>query len=72
VSGDIIWSINRVDDGPFRAYKFLGEDIRSDNPGLANEKLRNISESIVRDCIAKSTIHNILSNRNEIRKTISS
>jgi len=56
VSGMIIWTINKVGEGPFNAYKNLGTDIASQNPTSANNTLTAMSSAIVRNCIANSTI----------------
>ena len=36
VSGVIIWTIYRQGDGPFKAYKYLGDDLRQKVPAYAN------------------------------------
>ena len=36
VSGMLVWGINRIGDGPFKAYKNL-EDISSETPTAAND-----------------------------------
>ena len=56
VEGMLVWSINRIDDGPFNAYKNLGDDLSSGNPTTANENLISMACSIVRSEIANSTI----------------
>jgi len=70
VSGMIVWSIWREGDGPMKAFKNLGEDIKNDNPSVSNEKLVSMSSSIVRNCIANSTINEIITNRAMIRNTL--
>ena len=39
VSGAIIWTIFRMEDGPFKAYKNLGSDLANRVPKTANENL---------------------------------
>jgi len=56
VTGMLVWTINRVGNGPFNAYKTLGPDLASDNPQHANDTLTSMSSAIVRNCIANSTI----------------
>lgn len=58
-----MWSINRVGEGPFNAYKNLGPDLASDNPAHANDTLVSMSSAIVRNCIANSTIEQMLRDR---------
>jgi len=70
VSGMIVWSIYRTEDGPMRAYKNLGESLMDLNSVTANEKLVSMCGAIVRNCIANSTINEILTNRAMIRKAV--
>lgn len=67
VSGMLIWSVYRLEDGPFRAYKSFGDDLKLDVPQEANSKLNNIVVSILRDRIANLTINEILKNRSLLR-----
>lgn len=66
----VIWSIFRDDDGPFRAYKSFGDDLKNATPYIANEKLESITVSIIRDRIANLTINDILKNRSKIRSGV--
>ncbi len=70
VSGVIIWTIYRDDEGPFKAYRNLGEDLVQKKPVTANETLKQMSGSIVRHRIANSTIEQILTKRDEVRNEI--
>jgi len=70
VSGMLIWSVYRNEDGPFRCYKAFGEDLNLANPRVANEKLESMSISIVRDRIANLTINDILKNRSKLRNGV--
>lgn len=70
IGGALIWSIFREKDGPIRAYKFLGEDIKNPEPFTANEYMVEMSNAIVRHRIANSTIDEILRNRDLIRSEI--
>jgi len=36
VKATLAWTINKVEDGPFKAYKNLGSDIKSANPRATN------------------------------------
>lgn len=70
VSGMILWSIFREKDGPFRAYKYLGDDLKQREPQTANENLAGMCSAIVRHHIANSTIEEVIMNRDLIRTTI--
>lgn len=70
VSGMLIWSINRVGEGPLNAFKNLGEDIQTENPKSANDTLIAMSSAIVRNCIANSTIDQMMREREKICKAI--
>ena len=70
ISGAILWAIFREEDGPFKAYRYLGEDIKNEIPLNANDNLIDMSNSIVRDCIANSTIEEILRDRVKVRNEI--
>lgn len=65
----LVWTVNRVGDGPFNAYKNLG-DISSGNPQSANESLVAMSTSVVRSCIANSTMMEMMRNRQLLREAI--
>ena len=69
VSGMLVWTVNRIGDGPFNAYKNLG-DISSGNPRTANESLIAMSSAVVRSCIANSTIEEMITNRKLLRDAI--
>jgi hypothetical protein len=51
ITGVVMWSVNRLDDGPYRFYKYAGQDIET-----ANDNLKLVSESIVRNTVANHTI----------------
>jgi flotillin len=70
IDGVLVWAINRENDGPGRAYRFLGDDLTSQLPTTANETLKDMSNSIVRHRIANSSIEDILKKRDEIRNEI--
>lgn len=70
VSGMIIWTIFRDGEGPFKAYKSLGNDIHEAEPKIANQNLVEMANGIVRHKIANSTINEILRNRKLIREDI--
>ena len=66
----VLKGINRVDDGPMRAFKNLGEDLSSDNPRQANEHLVELGNAILRNQIANSTLDEIMTNRRKLRNAI--
>lgn len=70
LTGVLLWSIYRIDQGPFIAYQKLGEDLQSGNPSKANDDLRDATFSILREKIANSTILNIIKNRDIIRDSM--
>ncbi len=60
IEGFAFWSVFRDDDGPFRCYKYLqGCD--------ANDSVRALCESVLRNLIANSTIDEVMKNRNHLR-----
>lgn len=69
VSGMLVWTVNRLGDGPFNAYKNLG-DISSGDPRTANDSLVSMSSAVVRSCIANSTIQEMITNRKLLREAI--
>ena len=67
VTGMMIWSILRDDDGPMRCYKSFGEDLKKATPVIANGKIEPMAVAIIRDRIANLTINDILKNRSKLR-----
>lgn len=53
-----------------KAFKNLGEDLINEVPEDANEKLISMCNAIVRNCIANSTIMEVLTNRQKIRTAV--
>jgi len=49
VRGSLVWTINRNEDGPMKAYKNLGEDLKCSVPRQANEKLVSMCNAILRN-----------------------
>lgn len=70
VASTLVWTILRTGDGPFLAYKNLGADLNSSEPRTANEALVSMSSAIVRNCIANSTIKDMMTNRKGIQDMI--
>lgn len=69
VTGMIVWSVFRAGDGPFKCYKSFGDDLRSGSR-TANEKIMNLSKSIIRDRIANMSINDIIRNRAKLRSGV--
>ena len=68
MSGVLIWSVYRDEDGPFRCFKSFGEDLlNKSGPKIANKKLENMAVSIIREKIANLTINDLLKNRSKLR-----
>lgn len=65
ISGVVMWSVNREDDGPFKFYKYSGDG--TDN---VSENLRLVSESIVRNLVANTSISEVMTHRDYIRTTL--
>jgi uncharacterized membrane protein YqiK len=70
VSAMIVWTINREGDGPMKAYKNLGEDLMLGDPKIANALISSMASAIIRNCIANSTIDQIIKNRDELKAKI--
>ena len=70
VSGALIWSPKRDDDGPFKLYKAFGDELMNENSSIVNEKLQNMAISVIRDRVANLTIKEILRDRNVLRDGI--
>lgn len=70
MTGMLVWSIRRTEDGPFNAYKNLGDDLASGNPTTANDNLVSMASAIVRAAIANSTITDMLTKRDILKTKI--
>jgi hypothetical protein len=70
VSAMLVWTIHREGDGPMKAFKNLGEDLIADTPTIANNLIISVASAIVRNCIANSTIDQIIKNRDELKSSI--
>ena len=63
ITGFAFWSVNRNQEGPFKYYKYMERQ----NP---NESVRSLSESVVRNLIANSTLDDVMRNRNHLRNNM--
>ena len=66
VTGMLVWSVYRDEDGPMNCYKFFGDDLKNSTPHIANGKIESMAVAIIRDRIANLTINDILKNRNKL------
>jgi len=65
VSGLLVWSV--LSDSPMKAFHSLGADLFNNTPTNSNACMTVMCNSIVRSCIANSTIDDILTQRKEVR-----
>lgn len=70
VSGMIVWTINRVGDGPFTCFKSFGRDLCKAVATDANAQLQSMAVSIIRDRIANLSLDDILRNRSKLRNGV--
>ena len=70
VSGTLVWTILRKDNGPYLCYQSFGEDLQLMEPANANNQIEAVAVSIVRNSIANLTIHEILKNRRMLKDSM--
>lgn len=56
ITGVAFWSVNRQEDGPFKCYKYM-------QGGDANQNVKTMCESILRNLIANSKLDDVLKKR---------
>lgn len=66
----IVWTIFREGDGPTRAYRCLGEDLKNEEPKIANALMESMVSAIVRNTVANSTLDKMIREREGLRKII--
>lgn len=66
----IVWTIFREGDGPMKAYRTLGDDLKTNDPKTANSLMTSMASSFVRSCIANSELEKIIKERDDFRMTI--
>jgi uncharacterized membrane protein YqiK len=66
ITSVMMWTVNRLDDGPYRFFKYAG----GQSIETANDTLRLVAESILRNVVANHTISEIMSQRDIIRTTL--
>mmetsp|Transcript_24916 Transcript_24916/g.50622 ORF Transcript_24916/g.50622 Transcript_24916/m.50622 type:complete len:385 (+) Transcript_24916:70-1224(+) len=69
VTGFVMWTIFRDEEGPFRAYRSFN-GLTSAGIDQANENLRNLTESIIRAQIANMDITDVVANREMMRDNV--
>ena len=63
IEGYAFWQVYRKDDGPFRCYKYM--------QGYgANENVKTLCESIVRNELANSHLHDVITKRDQLRDNV--
>lgn len=70
VSSSIAWTVYREEDGPMRAYKYLG-NLNSRYPE-ANNLIISLASAVVRNEISNTTITEVMKSRDTLRKQIRS
>lgn len=63
ITGFAFWSVHREGDGPLKCYKYM-------QGGDANDSVRALSESVLRNLIANSTLEDVMRNRNHLRNNV--
>ncbi|EGR30512.1 spfh domain band 7 family protein [Ichthyophthirius multifiliis] len=61
VKGFAIWEVNSYGDGPFNCYKYS-------QGGTANDNVRTMCESILRNTIANNSLKDVLTDRDLLRE----
>mmetsp|Transcript_24917 Transcript_24917/g.50624 ORF Transcript_24917/g.50624 Transcript_24917/m.50624 type:complete len:383 (+) Transcript_24917:85-1233(+) len=69
VSGFVMWTVFREKDGPFRAYRYMN-GMTPDGINIANENLKNLTESIIRSQVANMDIKDVVANRDMMRENV--
>lgn len=63
IEGNAFWTVFREGEGPFKCYKYM-------QGGSANDHVRTLCESIIRNELANSKLDDVLKNRNLLRDNI--
>ena len=63
VQATLAWTIYREGDGPSRAYKNLGADIKNQVPTKTNDKITTLAQAVVRHVIANNELNTVIKNR---------
>ena len=63
IEGFAFWTVDRIGEGPFKCFKYMSE-------GNANEHVRTLCESIVRNEIANFKLNEVIKNRDLLKEKI--
>lgn len=66
VTGFAVFSVLRTDDGPFRHYKY----IVGAGPGVAEDNLKGMAESLMRKHVATTPLTDVLRDRDALRESV--
>lgn len=69
VSGFIVWTVNRVGDGPFKCYRYL-EGLSGDGLREASSHIKGMAESIIRHQVANLRLQEVITNRTLLRNKV--
>lgn len=64
VSGALYWTPKRDENGPFKLYKAFGKELNLPQSSVIDDKLTQTAVSVIRDCVANTTIEAVLRDRN--------
>jgi hypothetical protein len=60
VSGFAIWGVHRIEDGPYKCFKYM-------QGGSPDENVKTLCESVVRFVIANTKMTDVITNRQKLR-----
>ena len=66
VTGFAIFSVLRVEDGPFRYFKY----IQGAGQQMAEDNLKGMAESLMRKHVATTPLNSVLRGREELREAV--
>jgi len=66
VKGFATWSIFRLDDGPYRAYKSF-DGFTSNGLKMANDNVRQLVESVLRNIVSRKSLEEVMTQRQQMR-----
>lgn len=69
-SATLVWSIVRDNEGPYKAYKNLGQDLCNATPNEANNSLCSKARDKFKQVLANMEISEVLKNREKLRDRI--
>lgn len=69
VSGFIVWTVNRVGDGPLKCYKYL-QGLSEKGLNDAASQIKGMAESIIRHQVANLQLNEVIANREILREKV--